>query len=750
VLRNFAWLLLASLMLATTGCGSSPNAAATARKAYADKLANEVSIRVSNVPLAKFAAQVEAEHDLDLRIDETELADFGIDTPVTIAVERIPLESALRLAARTLGLRLVVESDHCVITSHERSRQHKQTEVYPVPPWAHEMWPDEPEKFAVCLDDLFRERYLRTTLWRYGRPAPTSVKPEALPGAVRIVAPQFVHRRVKSFLREMDFWIDHSGSADIGPNDSAAMFRLRASLNQLASFEYRDLPLPEVLRQMTRDHNVNIVASRSVLANVAESPRISLTASSIPLRSAINLVTRQANVDWGIVDDVIYVDSDDRSWSNHPMSDLDAHGVRPYFIGDLVGPTDDGSLATAIHNCLQVPIAYSPQGRGLKIGDAFPRAGNAILIGQSVEGHAAVEGLLAALRQARGVRRAGGAGRRLPAGNYAANDVVRRALATRMTIDWREKNVATLCRRLAAQLGVTLQWEPPTLPNADDASIYPCAVRFENAAAGDILQRVLRPIVLEYLVVEGGLVVRSAATRGQPRPDHPRRAETWIYIENGLSPRPPGESVASWADEANTLSSALRVAFHGAARSTAVDGNLVVTAPPEIHARFQSWLDRIEGKVAPQGAGFFRIEPPTAAVVFDQDKAAASHVETRLFDIQKLVDSTGIACGEFVGHIYRYLATSTPDRIETSTDLDFDSRRILGIRGTIIATHNLPTLEKIEEFIRFAGDLENRWTSASRGVLVQELRTALDHKNPVIAHWAVRMLTRLGPQRPEN
>lgn len=114
--------------------GQEASARNTAEAALRARLRRPATVRFHEIPMSDFVESLRREHELPIVVDTRAMEDLGIDldTPVTLRVSDVRLETVLELALRALDLTWLVRGDTLWITTREEAENSLVTEIYPI------------------------------------------------------------------------------------------------------------------------------------------------------------------------------------------------------------------------------------------------------------------------------------------------------------------------------------------------------------------------------------------------------------------------------------------------------------------------------------------------------------------------------------------------------------------------------------------------------------------------------------------
>ncbi len=125
------------------------------------------------------------------------------------------------------------------------------------------------------------------------------------------------------------------------PKPTAGEQQIVKTLEDKTTFDFEDLPLPEVMKQLSDKHNINIVIAMDT--RIAKDTRVTLKVRDVSLRNALKVMLEfhPTGLSHIVADEVLKI---------MPREELEAQGAtRIYPVQDLVGQSEDfESLIQAI------------------------------------------------------------------------------------------------------------------------------------------------------------------------------------------------------------------------------------------------------------------------------------------------------------------------------------------------------------------------------------------------------------------
>jgi hypothetical protein len=388
------------------------------------RLAEVTRLQLHDVPLADAIQLIGTEHDLPVLLDRRALADVGIDlgTPVSADYDQFTLGTALELMLRQWDLKYVLEEGALVITTPEEAELRLDTRVYSVYDLVevHD-WMLPPEirrshQRRVDFDNLIL--LVMTTV------NPASWDAVGGPGTISPLAPDLLvvtqtreaHDEVADILdtlRKLPTAADQPGRDNpeqlaklVGSARPAEGFpekhdQIRAALEEPTAFDYFDVPLAEVARNISSQYDIPVLLDHRALQDVGIDAGLAITASyrRLPLRQALAYLLREFELTYLISDEALVITTDEAaerrmSLRVYPVIDLvrmptSEEGWLPMDFDSLIG-----TITTSIHSDSWDMVGGPGTIR------AFPQRA-ALAIDQTQETHHEIESLLADLRRHR-------------------------------------------------------------------------------------------------------------------------------------------------------------------------------------------------------------------------------------------------------------------------------------------------------------------------------------------------------------
>ena len=448
-------LCLSLLILA--GIASSPLIAAeesvtterndiTPREAIGQALAEKIDWKFTETPLSDFAAFLQDALKIPVQLDPRGLAEEGLapETPLTFKASDISAKSALHLMFFPMHLSTTIHDDVLLITSEREADGNVRIVVYDVAdllPSAsatnsskaglaadNATVPVHAEKFPTESDAVFDP--LIDAITRTIEPASWdavggqgSIQPLDVAGIGVIVVSQTdkVHEKIADFLRQLRALRhgsdappkDGSPTVSGGPSNiplaenpdgeeaakSAEQAKFRAALAKKVSFNFKEVPLDEVVDSLRQNAGVNLLLDD----DSCEPKKIKITVQlkNVELKTALELMLQNVELAWTVAHDSIWITTKEQAEGTLE--------TRTYDISDLAsfrnekGDTlpDYEQLVDAITRTIE-PSSWDEAGGPASIQPFTGNGVQALVVEQTWAAQERICQLLADVRKIRG------------------------------------------------------------------------------------------------------------------------------------------------------------------------------------------------------------------------------------------------------------------------------------------------------------------------------------------------------------
>lgn len=306
---------------------------------FEQALDEAVTFDFDEVPLVQAAAFLADATGLDVYVDETTLADAGLgdDLSITGKAKDIAVRVALDRWLEPLGLALHREEDVLVITTREEAEIALTVGIYNV---ADVLTPedDDPEDESSRDYDALASLMLSIVApesWDEVGGAGTLA---FFRGYLFVLQNYETHQEIARLLTALRKWRDGESL----PNRDGGAIRER--LRQPATVDFHDTPLGKAADLLRRQYDVPIVVDVRALDDVGYDDRapVSLRASAVPLKAALDLALRPLDLTWMIHGEAVLITTPEEAEGRlrtecYPIGELvDVHGQSPPTAEDLI------------------------------------------------------------------------------------------------------------------------------------------------------------------------------------------------------------------------------------------------------------------------------------------------------------------------------------------------------------------------------------------------------------------------------
>ena len=570
-------------------------------------------------------------HDIRVQADERALTDDGVamDTPVTLSLSGVTLESALNLLLKPLQLEYLIDDGALKITTRAQERLLLERETYPL---------------RDLLDAGFSPDELRAVLLASVRPLEWSASGVSLriePGD------QLAVRHHPSAQRELAGTLEklraamarrrRAGAASqVDPSGPVmtAEERLRLKLREPTEVDFLDTPLRDCLAYLKDHHWMQIWPDEQALTDegVAIDTPVTLSLKGVPLETALNLLLTPLQLDYVFEDEVLKVTT--------RAETVEMFSAEFYSVRDLLeGGYGQGGLLEILRPWLDVKKDESGGwGNPFPGGSIVPVVppsekpaeerpalrlvlGDLLVVRATPRGHRQLIAALEKLRAGLGQQPADATpaspsaietvkGNKAPA--IADDAKIRRELESNTDVDFIDTPLRDALNTITDHHGIQIWPDEQALTDEGIAIDTPVTLSLAGARLDLILDRILHPLHAEYAVEEGVLKITSQV-------DAQKIFQLEIFpvrdlLDAGLGPDELCEALKlTVTPEAWEKSGAsLRIAR----------GNLlVVRHHPAAQRAVARALEKLRVAVAPRPAAPAAKEPPGDAAALDAESA---------------------------------------------------------------------------------------------------------------------------------
>lgn len=324
-------------------------------EAIHDALLRNVTINFDETALKDVVHSLKEQCPIPIELDRRALAETGLgdDSPVTCKRRRASLRSALRQMLIVLDLVYCVRDDVLWITTREAVKKHGlMARVYPVGDVI--VRHDDSGKTSYDFDLLTEtiRKCIHPTSWTEGGEsgAVCSVSFANVKALVIWQTPD-VHEEVAELMMLFRRVARDTAAGKTAPRYGGhreyalAERAIHNALRQKITWDFKETPLAEVARSVSKSSGIDVKLDTRALADVGLGPDVPMTLSvrEISLRSALELMLGQQDLTYLIHEEMLYITTQEEpSTEWHPTLGL-------YPVGDLARRRD--RLGQVTYDC---------------------------------------------------------------------------------------------------------------------------------------------------------------------------------------------------------------------------------------------------------------------------------------------------------------------------------------------------------------------------------------------------------------
>lgn len=307
-------------------------------------LARKVSLSALDMPFKDAIADLAKQAQVQIRLTK-KIEDAGVEAhqPVTISLRDVPLRTCLRNLLDRVQLTYVIGREVISVTTPEdaSSVEHLLIRVYPVKDLIPPRKPGEEftydyQRFGQLITNTIDFEGWQVT----GGSSALSAYEQS--GSIAVTASYEVHRQVAGLLAALRQAKALQGAkAEAGkipcwiplgtPEEQETERQLQAVLSKTVSYKFEQEPLNVVLAKISKDVNVQILASRKIEdAGVQPDQPITIDLEKVSLRSFFSIMLTDLNLSFHTRDELIRVTTIEDIQSPENME------ARVYPVRDLI------------------------------------------------------------------------------------------------------------------------------------------------------------------------------------------------------------------------------------------------------------------------------------------------------------------------------------------------------------------------------------------------------------------------------
>jgi hypothetical protein len=379
------------------------------------KLSRRIHLACDGMALRELLEALGDAYGVKIVLDQPAAAEVGVSvvTPITLRLAEVELRYALEMIARQVKLVVIVKGEVVVFTAPSRDGAMRILD-------AAEMKRQQVKKLMRVFGELFKEGKYAEAHSIALRTVELDADDPVVVAAVNLAKMQMRVQEYKRIKKESGSALTElpqdaiSNSADEPPADEvvaeSSEARLERVLRSPINVNFTDAPLRTVLDDLRDTQGINIVPDLRALQedSVDLDTPISIKFENLSLKSALNLILRQARLTWVVKDEVVLVTTPAALGANarlvercYPVADLMAGWDQARLVCDPRPAAE--ALCDLVYNVLSPAVWEKGGGRGTV---RFSPEAKVLLVCQTEEMHVAVDQFLQALRSHLKARRA--------------------------------------------------------------------------------------------------------------------------------------------------------------------------------------------------------------------------------------------------------------------------------------------------------------------------------------------------------
>ena len=361
-------------------------------------LAKRVDLDLARLPLSKFADLLSRSHGIPVWLDARTLASettrFSPDTPVSVKVSGVSLESALRLALKPLDLGFTIDQGVLVIPI-VGPEELVEVHVYPVADLVRVKPGDLRDNNSLI--EVIMETSTVDPGWPDGS-GPGPLREFWVSDSLTVPITRSMQRQIARLLVDLRKAQRVQGPTPTFIEGSAAETAIERALASPVTLDLVEVPLAELADYLRETYKISVVLDELELEEGADSvtpqTRVTVKASAVPLEAALRQALDPIDAAATVEDEALILTS-----SNAAEATFD---TRVYPVGDLVpaGPNGQRDYEPL---CRQIQLAVPDKpgwaekgGYGVLKEFALSRA---IVVSQSPTMHRRIAKYLEGLRK---------------------------------------------------------------------------------------------------------------------------------------------------------------------------------------------------------------------------------------------------------------------------------------------------------------------------------------------------------------
>jgi hypothetical protein len=515
------------------------------------KLTQPVSLRCTDRPLALVLQDLAGQSGLPIHLNRHRLEEAGVNPDnlvVSQSLENVSLASLLHLLLDEIELAFYVRDAAVEVTTPEdaESPDNMVTVAYPV----HDLVDLPGGRDFDSLIELIVTTVAPESWSDVGGPALVG---EEVDGWLLISQTGDVHEQIEQLLTQIRHTLAYDAAPPIFgvPLPSAAEQRIHAALDLKIPLRFTGTPLKEAVASIGRELGIPTHLFRKKLeeAGTNADERVTCVQTDLPVRERLQKMLRPLELSYLVHHDVLQITTLDDTESSYKQL-VRIHDTRTLADPDL-GVLDEDSVEEILHTMV-APDSWTDSGGG---GASRYFRGLAI-VAQSQELHNRIAELLSLIERHCLARPASGdqSPRVVELSPDPANSRLEALIAQPVKLQLTATTSYAGLLQVAEQVGIPVVIENNCLTETLEPTLNIAPVNETELTLAGVLERILVPCDLHYIVEHGQLVVAHSIEAGSSE-----RAKVRLYRMGDLPAAIVESQTALIARLANETNAAAQV-----------------------------------------------------------------------------------------------------------------------------------------------------------------------------------------------
>lgn len=287
-----------------------------------------------------------------------------------------------------------------------------------------------------------------------------------------------------------------------------ARARIEEVLNRPTELELYETPLDEAVNLIKENHRIEVQIDKRALDDVgiATDTLVTKSLKGITLRSALNLMLRELDLTWIIIDEVLVITPPEVAANHRYLETYDA--------SDLIGLGDEKGGPVAAGKRLAETIAATMPQPDEKRNTPKPGAITYSTFGtvsiltttQNRDGHEHIAQWLADVRGKLAEKKPAAEPKK-KRGKPTAEAVILKALKKKVSVDYVKEPLESVLRDLQEKFKINIQIDKKGLDDVGICPTTPITIRLKDIPLQSLLRLMLHDIDLTYMIKDDVLLI---------------------------------------------------------------------------------------------------------------------------------------------------------------------------------------------------------------------------------------------------